>query len=144
MLEKKAIKKAVKKPKTVKKVVKKVLKKVNPSLDITDLIKQSLEDDKAEDLVIIDLKDKTDIADFMIVASGTSNRHVLSLADNLVTKLKKHKIIPRVEGKQQADWVLIDAVNVIVHIFRPEVRQYYNLEKMWSFATDLRSETKVG
>ncbi|MGD9637950.1 MAG: ribosome silencing factor [Alphaproteobacteria bacterium] len=118
--------------------------KSNTEFDLSVVIKSSLEDGKAEDLVVIDLKGKTNIADYMIVASGTSSRHVLSLADNLVTKLKKYKIVPRVEGKQQADWVLIDAGNIIVHLFRPEVRQYYNLEKMWSFATDIRNESLVG
>ncbi len=68
----------------------------------------------------------------MIVASGTSNRHVSSIADNLITKLKHSGCQPLVEGQEQNDWVLVDAFDVIIHIFRPEVRQFYDLEKMWS------------
>jgi nicotinate-nucleotide adenylyltransferase len=88
----------------------------------------SLEDGKAEDIVTIDLAGKTTIADYMVVASGRSARQVLSLTDHL------EQAIPRpvaVEGKSQGDWVLIDAGDVIVHIFRPDIRAYYNLEKMW-------------
>ena len=96
------------------------------------LIEASLEDGKAEDVVIIDLRGKTSIADFMIVATGGSQRHVTSLADHLVERIKKSGIrrsVP-VEGKARADWVLVDAGDVIVHLFRPEVREFYNLEKM--------------
>lgn len=136
--------KTLKKTKTVKKTSIKTLKKIDPLLELTALIKKTLEDAKAEDIVIIDLKDKTDLADYMIIASGNSNRHVLSLAEKLVTKLKKQKIIPNVEGKKQADWILIDTLNVIIHIFRPEIRQYYNLEKMWGLVSNFRSESMVG
>ncbi len=100
------------------------------------LIEASLEDGKAEDVVIIDLRGKTSIADFMIVATGGSQRHVTSLADHLVERIKKSGIrrsVP-VEGKARADWVLVDAGDVIVHLFRPEVREFYNLEKMWGAA----------
>jgi ribosome silencing factor RsfS/YbeB/iojap len=89
---------------------------------------ESLEDGKAEDIVTIDLAGKTTIADYMVVASGRSSRQVLSLTDHL------EQAIPgriAVEGKSQGDWVLIDAGDVIVHIFRPDIRAYYNLEKMW-------------
>ena len=93
----------------------------------------SLEDDKAEDITVIDLAGKTSISDYMIIASGRSNRHVAALAEHLVERLKKRGLVPlSVEGLAQADWVLIDAGDVIVHIFRPEVRSFYNLEKMWS------------
>ncbi len=88
----------------------------------------SLEDGKAEDIMTIDLAGKTTIADYMVIASGRSARQVLSLTDHL------EQAIPgriAVEGKSQGDWVLIDAGDVIVHIFRPEIRAYYNLEKMW-------------
>ena len=92
-----------------------------------------LEDAKAEDIVTIDLIGKAVIADGMIVATGRSNRHVGSIADQLVEKLKGegHKDL-RVEGLPHADWVLVDAGDIVVHIFRPEVRSFYNLEKLWS------------
>lgn len=97
------------------------------------LVIDSLEDDKAEDIVAIDLRGKSSVTDIMIVASGRSARHVNALADHLVRKLKDHGSgKARVEGMQTCDWVLIDAGDVIVHLFRPEVRSFYNLEKMWS------------
>ncbi len=87
---------------------------------------------KAEDSVTIDLTDKPSIGDYMVVTSGRSNIHVGAIADNLVKNLKAAAMTGiRVEGLRQGDWVLIDAGNVIVHIFRPEVRTFYNLEKMW-------------
>lgn len=94
---------------------------------------ESLEDDKAEDPTVIGLAGKTTIADFMIIASGRSSRHVAAIAEHLETKLKKSGV-PKVgvEGKSHADWVLLDAGDVIVHVFRPEVRAFYNLEKMWA------------
>lgn len=93
----------------------------------------SLEDDKAEDITVIDLAGKTSISDFMVIATGRSNRHVAALAQHLVERLKKRGLVPlSVEGLAQSDWVLIDAGDVIVHLFRPEVRAFYNLEKMWS------------
>jgi ribosome-associated protein len=92
-----------------------------------------LEDMKAEDSVTIDLAGKSSIADFMVVASGRSNRHVAAVAENVIKELERaHIARVRVEGLRQGDWVLIDAGDVIVHLFRPEVRQHYNLEKMWS------------
>ena len=99
-----------------------------------NVVLASLEDSKAEDLVSIDLAGKSTIADHMVVASGRSHRHVASIAERLVTDLKEAggKDM-RVEGLQSADWVLIDAGDVIVHVFRPEVRTFYNLEKMWAF-----------
>lgn len=102
--------------------------------DILETIKKTLDDGKAEDVVVIDLEGKSSIANYMVVASGTSNRHVASLAENVQIKLKEkgHKSIS--EGAEKADWVLIDAYDVIVHIFRPEVREFYSLEKMWSTA----------
>ena len=99
---------------------------------LVELVQSSLEDDKAEDIVVIDLAGKSDIADFMIVASGRSQRQVGAMADHLQEKLKPliaHK--PAVEGHARCDWVLIDAGDVIVHLFRPEVRTFYNIEKMW-------------
>ena len=96
--------------------------------ELLRLIITSLEDGKAENIVTIDLAGKTTIADYMVVASGRSARQVVALTDHL------EQLLPRrtaVEGKTQGDWVLIDAGDVIVHIFRPEMREYYNLEKMW-------------
>ena len=88
---------------------------------------------KAEDSVTIDLTGKTSIGDFMVVTSGRSNVHVAAIADTLVKSLKAAAITGiRVEGLRQGDWVLIDVGDVIVHVFRPEVRTFYNLEKMWS------------
>lgn len=102
----------------------------NPLL--TTILSQ-LEDAKAENIVTIDLNGKAVIADGMIVASGRSNRHVGAIADQLVERLKHDgRKDLRVEGLPNADWVLVDAGDVIVHIFRPEVRSFYNLEKLWS------------
>lgn len=98
-----------------------------------DLILSRLDDDKAQDIVVIDLKDKSSIADCMIVASGRSQRHVGALADHLLRALKDAGAgKARVEGMPHCDWVLIDVGDVIVHLFRPEVRTFYNLEKIWS------------
>jgi ribosome-associated protein len=93
----------------------------------------SLDKQKAEDIVSIDLIGKADFADRMIIASGTSARHVGSLADKVRQALKEagYEHIP-VEGEDSCEWVLVDAGNIIVHLFKPEVRRYYNLEKMWS------------
>ncbi|WP_282568617.1 ribosome silencing factor [Bosea sp. 124] len=91
-----------------------------------------LEDMKAEDVTVIDLVGKTSLADAMIIASGRVNRHVASIADSLVEGLKASGLpSPKVEGMPACDWVLIDTGDIIVHVFRPEVRQFYNLEKMW-------------
>jgi ribosome-associated protein len=96
------------------------------------VVLNSLDDSKAEDLVSIDLAGKTPLADYMVVATGRSNRHVSAIADRLVGDLKKAGATDiRVEGQRTADWVLVDAGDVIAHVFRPEVRAFYNLEKMW-------------
>jgi ribosome-associated protein len=92
----------------------------------------SLDDDKAEDVVQIELRGKSSIADYMVVASGRSSRQVAAISDNLVERLKdSYRMHCKVEGKGAGDWVLIDAGDIIVHIFRPEVREFYQLEKMW-------------
>lgn len=92
----------------------------------------SLEDDKAEDIVQIDLRGKSEIADYMVIASGRSTRQVAAIAQHLTDTLKQdHGRLSKVEGKDAGDWVLIDTGDVIVHIFRPEVRDFYQLEKMW-------------
>ena len=94
---------------------------------------ESLDDSKAEDIVTLDIADKSSLADLMIVASGRSHRHVGALADRLVDDLEKIGIRDvRIEGLPHCDWVLIDLGDVLVHLFRPEVRGFYNLEKMWS------------
>lgn len=93
----------------------------------------SLSDSKAEDITTIDIADKTTIGDHMVVASGRSHRHVGAIAEHLLQNLKDRGFgNARVEGLPQCDWVLIDAGDVIVHVFRPEVRSFYNLEKMWT------------
>ncbi len=99
---------------------------------VVKLIRNILENNKAEDTVIIDLHGKTTIGDYMVITSGNSNRQVKALAENLVQTLKSKGLATiKPEGLPQGDWVLIDAGNVIVHLFRPEVRAFYNLEKMW-------------
>ena len=88
---------------------------------------------KAEDITTIDLSGKSSIGDYMVVASGRSQRHVASVAENVVKEVEQSGIPRvRVEGMRQADWVLIDSGDVIVHVFRPEIRSFYNIEKMWS------------
>ncbi len=97
------------------------------------LIMQSLDDDQAQDVVSIPLEGKSNIADHMVVASGRSSRQVASMAQKLAERIKKSGRNARIEGLPSADWVLIDAEDVIVHLFRPEVRSFYNLERMWAF-----------
>jgi len=92
----------------------------------------SLDDDKAKDIVTIDLAGKSSLADYLVIASGTSQRQVVAMADHLTEKLKAAGLTGlSAEGKDQGDWVVLDAFDVIVHLFRPEVREFYNLEKMW-------------
>ena len=92
-----------------------------------------LDNNKAKNIVSIDLKKKSYIADYMIIASGTSSRHLQSLAENLVSELKKIGVYNcRIEGKNSNDWKLVDAIDIIIHIFHPEKREFYDLEKMWS------------
>lgn len=95
------------------------------------VILESLDDAKAEDVVEIDLNGKTSLADYMVIASGRSNTHVGSIADRLLRDCKSLGVSAKVEGLGNCDWVLVDAGDAIVHVFRPEVRQFYNLEKMW-------------
>ena len=104
-----------------------------PDWPLMNVILDSVEDSKAEHVIAINLEGRSSMADGMVIASGRANRHVAAIAEQLVTKLKAYgqKDI-RVEGLDQSDWVLVDAGNVIVHIFRPEVRSFYNLEKLWS------------
>ena len=100
--------------------------------EILKLVLARLDDMKAEDTLTIDLRDKSSIGDYMVVSSGRSQRHVGSVADRIVEDLRKAGVRARVEGMPHCDWVLIDASDVVVHVFRPEVREFYNLEKMWA------------
>lgn len=113
---------------------------VRPPVDVDDLHKlvmQSLDDDQAQEIVSIPLAGKSNIADHMVIASGRSTRQVASMANKLADRIKQDfGRIVRIEGLAAADWVLIDADDVIVHLFRPEVRNFYNLERMWAFGDD--------
>lgn len=101
--------------------------------DLKRAITGSLEDDKAQDLIAIDLRGKSSVADCMVIASGSSHRHVTAISDHLIERLKQGGFgRAKVEGRAQADWILIDANEIIIHVFRPEVRAFYDLEKMWS------------
>ena len=101
------------------------------------LVMQSLDDDQAVETISIPLAGKSSIADHMVIASGRSSRQVASMATKLADKIKQEfGKIARIEGLPVADWVLIDAVDVIIHLFRPEVRSFYNLERMWAFGDD--------
>ena len=104
--------------------------------ELLALVLDSLDDSKASDVISIDLAGKSPIADHMVVASGTSTRQVVTIAEKLVEKLKQDAcVIPRLEGVSQGDWALIDAGDIIIHVFRPEVREFYNLERMWTDGT---------
>ncbi|MFN0113973.1 MAG: ribosome silencing factor [Paracoccaceae bacterium] len=100
--------------------------------DLLAHVLKSLDDDKAEGVVAIDLRGRSSIADWMVIATGRSSRQVAAISEKLVERLK-HDLgrSCKIEGKEQGDWVLIDAGDVIVHVFRPEVREFYQLEKMW-------------
>jgi ribosome-associated protein len=100
--------------------------------DVLAAVLASVDDDKAEDIVEIDLRGRSDVADYMVICSGRSTRQVAAIAEKLAERLKTTLgIHAKMEGKETADWVLLDAGDVIVHVFRPEVREFYQLEKMW-------------
>ncbi|MCX8505643.1 MAG: ribosome silencing factor [Alphaproteobacteria bacterium] len=108
-----------------------------PSL-LLQAVLQSLDDAKAEDIVTIDLNQKSTMADYMVIASGRSSRHVQSMAENIARELKhQHGLAAAIEGKGTGDWALLDAGDVVVHMFRPEVRDHYRLEKLWSPPNEL-------
>lgn len=112
---------------------------VAPERPMIDVILNCLDDAKAEEIVAVDIIGKSSLADHMVVASGRSQRHVGAVADQMITALRDAGYgKPRIEGLPHCDWVLVDAGDVIVHIFRPEVREFYNIEKMWQadFAAD--------
>lgn len=114
-----------------------------PAEGSATLVMDSLAEMKAEEMVVIDLKARSSIADAMVIASGRSNRHVAAIAEKVMEDLKAQgRSDIRVEGLPHADWVLIDAGDVIVHVFRPEVRAFYNLEKLWG--EDRPGERRVG
>jgi ribosome-associated protein len=102
--------------------------------DLHQLILQSLDDDQAQDVTSIPLAGKSSIGDYMVIASGRSTRHVSAMAEKLAERVKRELRRPvHIEGLPTADWVLLDAGDVIIHLFRPEVRSFYNLERMWGF-----------
>ena len=101
--------------------------------DIKNILVNTLDLNKAEDIVTIDLKDKSSMADYMIIASGTSSRHLQSLSEQVLEKLKDNGIKnSKIEGKESSEWKLVDGIDLIVHIFHPEKRKFYELEKIWS------------
>lgn len=136
---------AVKKP-APKPVAKAPAKKAavkTPKLSATEALSQKLakiiDDNKGEEIVTLNIKNKCSFADFMIVASGRAPRHVVALADYVADMLKKNGTPAlSIEGKESGDWVLIDAGDIVVHIFRPEVRHFYNIEKMWALPAPTR------
>ena len=99
-----------------------------------------LDEEKAENVTTIELDGKSEIADYMVIASGRSSRQVISLSQNISDEIKsKYDIISRIEGKEHGDWVLIDAGDIVVHIFKPEIREFYQLEQMWNSPQSERS-----
>ena len=101
--------------------------------DLKSVVINTLDLNKAQDIVTIDLKDKSSMADFMIIASGTSSRHLQSLSEQVLEKLKDNGVKnSRIEGKESSEWKLVDGIDLIVHIFHPEKRKFYELEKIWS------------
>ena len=102
-------------------------------LDLKSVVIHTLDLNKAQDIVTIDLKDKSSMADYMIIASGTSSRHIQSLSEQVLEKLKDNGIKnSKIEGKESNEWKLVDGIDLIVHIFHPEKRKFYELEKIWS------------
>ncbi len=106
---------------------------MNKNLDLKDIIIKTLDLNKAYDIVSIDLKDKSSMADYMIIASGNSSRHIQSLSEQVLEKFKDNGFIDsKIEGKESSEWKLVDGIDLIVHIFHPEKRKFYELEKIWS------------
>ena len=101
--------------------------------DLKEIVINTLDLNKAQDIVTIDLKDKSSMADYMIIASGTSSRHIQSLSEQVLEKLKDNGLKDsKIEGKESTEWKLVDGIDLIVHIFHPEKRKFYELEKIWS------------
>ena len=108
---------------------------------VLKLVRESLEDSKAEDIVTINIAGKSALGDYMVIVSGRSNRHVAAICEHLISDMKDggHSGM-RVEGMEAGDWVLVDTGDIIIHVFRPEIREFYNIEKMWG-APDVNEET---
>ena len=122
----------------------KIKKQNTKKLNLLNVAISSLEEFKAQDVVKINLVGKTSMADFMLIASGTSSRQIRAIAENTVTKIKKSSNVNvNIEGLSQSDWVLIDAGDIIIHLFRPEVREFYNLEKMWQVDSSEDASTET-
>ena len=101
--------------------------------DLKEIVIDTLDLNKAQDIVTIDLKDKSSMADYMIIASGTSSRHIQSLSEQVLEKLKNNGVKDsKIEGKESGEWKLVDGIDLIVHIYHPEKRKFYELEKIWS------------
>ena len=106
---------------------------MDKNTNLKDIIIKTLDINKAHDIVSIDLKDKSSMADYMIIASGTSSRHIQSLSEQVLEKLKNNGVTEsKIEGKESGEWKLVDGIDLIVHIFHPEKRKFYELEKIWS------------
>ena len=101
--------------------------------DLKQIVIKTLDTNKAQNIISIDLKDKSSMADYMIIASGTSSRHIQALSEQVLEKLKDNGVInSKIEGKDSNEWKLVDGIDLIIHIFHPEKRKFYELEKMWS------------
>lgn len=125
-----------------KTIPKSVERGVDAAQRALETVLASLDDSKAEDIVTIDIAGKSALGDFMVVVSGRSNRHVSAICEHLITDLKEEGFgNSRVEGLETGDWVLIDTGDIIIHVFRPEVREFYNIEKMWA-VPDIEEETR--
>ena len=113
--------------------IRRILRDLPSAADLKTVAETSLDDDKAEDVVVLDLAGRAGFTDYMVIATGRSDRHVGAMADHLIRNLKQAGLpsVPA-EGMERCDWVLIDGGDVIVHLFKPEVRSFYNLEKLWN------------
>ncbi|MGI9304841.1 MAG: ribosome silencing factor [Gammaproteobacteria bacterium] len=112
--------------------------------DLRTLVVDALEDLKGKDIRVIDVRGKTTITDLMVVASGTSDRHVKSLADNVVVSAKRKGVLPLgVEGQRDCEWVLVDLCDIVVHVMLPRVREFYQLEKLWAVDEPLRDTPRL-
>lgn len=131
-VEEAPIKKSIKPKTSRKKASPKVLEQNDVTLQMLQMIQKSLDADKAEEIKTIDLRGKTTIADYMVIANGGSSRQLVAMAEHLASKCKSEfKQTVSIEGKGESDWVLLDTGDIIVHLFRSEMRRFYNLEKMW-------------
>ena len=116
---------------------------MSPEIDLKQLVIDALEDLKGNDIQCLDVRHQTDIADYMIIASGTSSRHVGALVNNVVTEASAKGIKAKgVEGQESGEWILIDLIDVVVHVMNPEAREFYDLERLWTLETGDGSEPK--